>query len=299
MSDTLQPINLDFEGHPVTAIKFRGRWCWLAAQVGLAIGYTRGDRFAEKLTGDWADDAVAGKDFDVLRGPDLKDFSALTEGTTVSVGPFHSKVTVIYESGLHLALLRTRKPLGRKLRRALAEKVLPQLVRDGRYDPERMVDVEGNLTVARNTTMRELDVREREVEERLAQLALRKREMEAGALRSLVGTLRPRGRIREDILESLEVTAAEIESGRSLPALKPPADESLSWESPTAIAKRYGVSAQRIGRMITALELRGVEGLSRAIVNKAANSDRTVTSYLYSPEAVQRLERALRIAETA
>jgi hypothetical protein len=73
----------------------------------------------------------------------------------------------------------------------------------------------------------------------------------------------------------------------------PPADASFQWESPTQIADRLHVTVQRVGKAITTLGLRGVEGMSRAIVNKASHSDRTVTTYLYSPEAVVRIEEYL------
>jgi hypothetical protein len=49
-----------------------------------------------------------------------------------------------------------------------------------------------------------------------------------------------------------------------------------------------------VGKAITALGLRGAEGLSRAIVNKAQHSGRTVVSYLYSPEAVAQIEAHLK-----
>jgi hypothetical protein len=39
---------------------------------------------------------------------------------------------------------------------------------------------------------------------------------------------------------------------------------------------------------------RGAEGLCRAIVNKAQHSNRTVTSYLYAPEAVAQIEEHLK-----
>ncbi len=201
-----------------------------------------------------------------------------------------------------LALLRARKPKGRRLRRLLIDEVLPQLARDGRYDPQRRVNDAGEIEKIthageeKDLRKTELELRGREVDARLKQLEMQRREMESRALLRLVGTLRGRGRIGDDILESLEVTAAEIESGRALPALKPPADDSLSWESPSSIAERLGVTSQRVGRTISALGLRGVEGLSRAIVNKAEHCDKTVTSYLYAPEAVRQIEDSIAAA---
>jgi len=71
--------------------------------------------------------------------------------------------------------------------------------------------------------------------------------------------------------------------------LKPATDD--DWLSPTEIAERMGVTVARVGRIITELGLRGnIEGLAKAIVNKSRSSNRTVTSYLYSPAAVARIE---------
>ena len=281
----LQAYNHVFEGTEIATIIYRGRPCWVATQVGTAIGYEQeGRRFRDRMLNEWAEEFIDGRDWEILKGDKLREFKELAEQSTVRVHGFTSRLILLYESGLHLSLIKTRKPKGRALRRELADKVLPQLARDGRYDPERMVTPEGKLVdpAADEREDRRLSMQESELD-------LRRRQMEAGALLRLAGTMRSRGRIGEDILESLEVTAAEIESGRDLAALKPPADESLGWESPTSIANRMGVTRQRVGRTITALGLRDDPRFSRAIVN----NDRTVQSYLYSPDAVQRIEAAL------
>lgn len=38
----LQIRTVNFEGHPVTAVHFRGRWVWRGIEAGEAIGYERG-----------------------------------------------------------------------------------------------------------------------------------------------------------------------------------------------------------------------------------------------------------------
>jgi hypothetical protein len=53
-------------------------------------------------------------------------------------------VLMLYESGVHLVLQRTRKPAGKALRRWFADEVMPQLARDGRYAPERTV-IDGEI----------------------------------------------------------------------------------------------------------------------------------------------------------
>lgn len=53
------------------------------------------------------------------------------------------------------------------------------------------------------------------------------------------------------------------------------------------------MSANVVGRTITKLGIRGnIDGVARAIINKAAHSERTVTSYLYSPKGVKMIEAA-------
>ena len=118
---------VDFEGHRVTTVMWNGRPAWLTQQVGEALGYADG-RLAERITGEWSEEFILGTDCETLSGADLAAFKALTPELGVSRAP---SLAVLYESGLHLAALKTRKPAGKRLRRMLAEHVLPQLVRTG------------------------------------------------------------------------------------------------------------------------------------------------------------------------
>lgn len=277
-----------FEGQPLTTLTIHGRDAWIAREVGQAIGYAqRGKRFATKITGDWSDELIEGQDYQVLKGRELQAFKALFFKGTGSVPLGGNRgLLVLFESGLHLALVKTRKPEGARLRRFLADKVLPQLVRDGRFDPEREV-VDGELV-----ERVEPDPREAREQRLQRKLELEDRKFRAASLRRTIDTLRRLGTIGEDVYAAYEVSASEIALGRNLSALKPvTADD---WLSPTQIGKRNGVSAYQVGRVITQLGLRGNKpGLAKAIVNKARGHDRTVTSYLYSPAAVRQIEEAL------
>ncbi len=103
-SNSLQQVYAtEFDGQPIIAVRFRGQWCWVAAQVGRAIGYARGDRFADKFTGDWVDETIEGKDFEVLRHSDLNDFRKLWKEPTETGGSRQGRITILYEPGLHLA----------------------------------------------------------------------------------------------------------------------------------------------------------------------------------------------------
>ena len=87
--------------------------------------------------------------------------------------------------------------------------------------------------------------------------------------------------------------AAEIALERDLSDLKPAIGS--GWLQPSEIAKRLGVSPNRVGRAVSALSLRGdIPGLTMAIMNKAQHSNRNVVSYLYSPKAAQQIEDQLR-----
>lgn len=291
-----------FEGKKITTIIYRGRPCWLAREVGATIGYSHeGKRFANKVTKEWGQEMIRGHDYDVLAGEDLEQLrGAMAHLGTDSVPssrlgtdyvPGHTRhVTVLYEAGLWLCLAKSEMELGRKLRRFLVDNVLPQIARDGRYSPEREVTPEGQL-VAREAAQA---AEERRLEIEREKIAVEKRRLAAEGLWRLCDVLKDATYLGDDIKKSLAVAAAEEASGRSLAGFLPPADASFHWESPTEIGKRLGLSSNAVGKAITALGLRGVEGMSREIVNKAQHSNRTVTSWLYSPEAVARIEAHLR-----
>lgn len=76
-----------------------------------------------------------------LSGDELALFRQVTSESPVQVSSHaRASLLVLFESGLHLVLTKTRRPVGVRLRRFLADEVLPQIVRDGKYDPARQVD---------------------------------------------------------------------------------------------------------------------------------------------------------------
>jgi hypothetical protein len=99
-----------------------------------------------------------------------------------------------------------------------------------------------------------------------------------------------RGFVSEEAIASVMVTAAETITGKQLPQLRPPIEVMLS---PTQIAAELGVSAQKVGRLITKLGLRGKDGFSQAIMNTKPGTDKQVVTYLYTRDAVERITNAL------
>jgi hypothetical protein len=47
----LPTLTTRFEEAPVTAVLWRGRWCWRGAEVGRAIGYEQGRILVDKVRG--------------------------------------------------------------------------------------------------------------------------------------------------------------------------------------------------------------------------------------------------------
>lgn len=128
-----------FEGAPLQTLTWDGRPCWVARHIGARLGYSAdGGRFVKKV-GDWMAELVEGKDYAYLDGPELSAFKA-TNHVSVPGGDQHlhkaPRVLVLFESGVNLCSLKTSKPLGAKLRRFLADEVIPQLARTGTYSPE-------------------------------------------------------------------------------------------------------------------------------------------------------------------
>jgi prophage antirepressor-like protein len=123
-------VPFEFEGVRAHVYVFRGRPCMLAPEAGAALGYTAGG--FRKCLDDWQKqgEVTQPKHFEVLRGKELEEFRTLAGASVESTLPAKAtQTTVIYEAGLHMVCLLTKRPLGRKLRHLLSDEVLPKLSR--------------------------------------------------------------------------------------------------------------------------------------------------------------------------
>ncbi len=120
----------EFEGKRLTTYLLGNEPCWIARHVGALLGYShRGKRFVNQVTGDWSADLIPGHDYDLLQGDALADFRDHFQHGDDGFPAHARSLVVLYEPGLHLALHRTGKAVGRRLRRFVAGEVLPQLTR--------------------------------------------------------------------------------------------------------------------------------------------------------------------------
>lgn len=126
-----EPIATSPEDMGVRVFVFRDRPCVIAAAVGKALGYAdEGKGLAEVLRKQWVGEVIEGKDFAVLAGAELRDFKALPDvSEEPSVSRKSPSLTILYESGWDLVCIKTEKPEGVRLRRRLADEVLPKLRR--------------------------------------------------------------------------------------------------------------------------------------------------------------------------
>jgi prophage antirepressor-like protein len=126
-----------FEGQRLTTVEHQGQPCWVAREVGAALGYgDEGGGFSKKVAADWAEDFTEGEDFYRVTGDCLAALGQLGGGETPPPNPRggnHRDLLLLTEQGVWLGCILSRKPAGRRLRRWLAREVLPSLRSTGSY----------------------------------------------------------------------------------------------------------------------------------------------------------------------
>ena len=66
--NALIPFTSQFSGQDITTVFWNGRPCWMAKDIGRALGYGgQGYRPTRRITQDWVDEFMEGVDYEVLR----------------------------------------------------------------------------------------------------------------------------------------------------------------------------------------------------------------------------------------
>ena len=112
--NTLMKITNEFEGRPLTTITYKGKPCWIAAEIGRVLGYSaNGSRLVGKIDESWSAELSEGKDYTVLVDSELADFKKVLDALPESgIGSRSAQVMLLFESGLHFVCLKTNKPIG-------------------------------------------------------------------------------------------------------------------------------------------------------------------------------------------
>lgn len=186
---------VEFHDRTVTAVCFRGRWTFRAAEVGLAIGYEQGRILVDKIRGDWSEEFREGHDYDVLRGEDLQEFRGVLDSSESLESRLPQRgarsMLVLYESGIDRALILARTPRGRELRDLLVEHVLPQLRATGTATLPGAPGIPSNDTVLVDMQRQLLKLRELLATQN-QELAARVVRVEAELASGLLGPLKGR-----------------------------------------------------------------------------------------------------------
>ena len=284
---TLAKITNEFEGATITTITYKGKLCWIASEVGQTLGYSKkGGRLVDKITESWSTEMLDGSDYAVLHGEELSDFKTFLELTPESgVSRRSPHIMLLYETGLHFVCLKTNKQIGRRLRRFLADEVMPQLVRDDRYSPDR--EVVDDEVVGKNVMD---DIRLKSPaqlrEERLS------RQQKANALKELAKLLRRSQRVTPEVAECYEIEAFEALSDEDFTDLKP--SNRGFWKGVSEIAHDLDETIWAIGKAALNLGLRGnFPGIAREIELSEIKDGKPVKAYLYSPKAVKMIRRSI------
>ena len=252
-----------FEGKPIHTLSVRGRPAWSARELGTVIGYSHeGKHFAGKITSEWAAEFVPERDFTLLVGEELAD----VKRQCLEVPASTRGLLVLFESGMHLALLKTSMPAGIELRRFLVDEVLPKLVRN-----EPIEDEESLLEHIVSIRGLKADMEDRKFRYR--------------ALLHVAAELLQVGRIDESTWARCLVRAGEIALGQPLAFLHDP--PGCEWVTLGALAEQLGVDGERILAAARTLGLLERSRYARPLaVHEYGGWQLT---FRLSPEAVERI----------
>jgi prophage antirepressor-like protein/uncharacterized protein YkuJ len=262
----MNPLTIHFEGSTLTQLEIDGRPAWIAQEVGKALGYTEPRRFRDSIRTRWSEEFIEGVDVALLDGARLDTLRRLSTNPVLS----HTRaLLVLFESGLHLALVKTPMEAGRRLRRFLVTEVLPKLARQQGV-------LADDLALQREERLAERQ------DAQLAKWAFEQRKTKAEALRQAVVARHEAGELDRIELAAWLVFIAELVNGSDLPRLRGPIPR--EWSTPTQIGLRLGVTAHRVGRVITRLGLRTTHnGWARPRIFE--RNGKPLTAWLYSEEA--------------
>ncbi len=125
-SQARQPVLFSFDGLPLRTVKVKGEPWFVASDVAAALGY----REAHLMTRHLHDDEKGPRNLWTLGG--------------------NQEQTIISESGLYAAILKSRRPEAQRFRRWVTGEVLPSIRKTGAYridhETRRVRDVFGTVT---------------------------------------------------------------------------------------------------------------------------------------------------------
>jgi prophage antirepressor-like protein len=275
MSDDIVKV-FDSEKGPFTAIMYKGRPAVIAKEFGARLGYSAGgSKLVKMITGEWEEFFEGGKHYVVLRGRELADFKEL-----IKAGPSRglaraSHIMLLFKPGMYKVAFKSGKPEAEPLIDFIVDRVFPQLEADGRFDPARTVDENGQLVGAGaggaiiKPTMaeRKMALAEIKAENDRNRIALdleklvlaNKKEVRLDEMRRAAGVRKAAkirfemGRIDADGLKAEKLKSYELEAGGRVGTFD--SDGTLDGAgrlySPEEVGQRCGVDKILVGRIVS------------------------------------------------
>ena len=301
MTQQLARLALDvpaFDDHDLTLIELGGKRAWLASEVATALGYAdpRAINRAIRNPANWGAEFDAGIEYDVLEGDELAALKRLVPDSVTSRAP---AATVLYEPGMWAVLQLTRQDKGVEFRRYWRRVVMPAL--DQLEAGGAVVDMQGQPLAPVEASSAPSISQQREArllarEERLAAVERRK---SAQDFREALARLEAAGVIDQKRAAHYLVQSLEYQLDTTLNELRPAQEQgSTAYLSPTRIARAWGISAQAVGRAITAATVNGHavrnhpnRRICRVLIKSRLHTDGDARCYEYGPRAIQEIRR--------
>ena len=191
----------------------------------------------------------------------------ISDGTSSKGGNPH--MNIISESGLYTLIMRSNKPEAKKFRKWVTSEVLPSIRKTGNYSVKQMSNEEIQFR------LKELEARNRELDMRGAEIIQKMLD-------------KPPFPITPETQTIFAHEVFRLSSGRDCLAMLPESTE--KWYTATEIGEELGLSANKIGRIAKAHNLKAPEGESneygRWIFSKSRYSSREVPSFIYNENAL-------------
>jgi prophage antirepressor-like protein len=197
---------------------------------------------------------------------DEKGSVRISDGTSPKGG--NPNVNVINESGVYALIIRSNKPEAKRFRKFVTSEVLPAIRKTGEYaTPEaqrRKADKDDELIRKR------LDIMERNADYRMAKLILQ-------GIEKFQDVMTPESKT------VFMTKYGELTTKHDMTHMLPAATE--KWYTATDLAKEFNTSAQNIGLISNANNLKAPEGQSNEygtwIRSKSPHSSKEVMAWVY------------------
>jgi prophage antirepressor-like protein len=169
---------ITFEDRAFTVIDHDGRKAVVARELGDALGYSRtGRRLCNYITGKWSNELTHGRDYLVLGSDGIR--ALRYQGAPPDLVSAKARnLTILFESGVHLCLLKSNRPAGVALRRFLADTLFPAIANGDVFTSKTVPD---GTRIALAKVERDVEIARIGAKVEMARIAQLAQEMHAEA----------------------------------------------------------------------------------------------------------------------